>query len=309
MEAVDPVASTWEKPVGCPVEGLERRLGELAGLADAEWLAGLPERKREESTFHDRRRVQEQAGAPGRVGAGLYEAAALSSRHVAEWIEREAPGAVFLDYGCGRGGDALLAARAGARLAVGIDLSGESIALARDAAREAGLGSRARFLQCDAEESRLPSESIDRVVCRGVLHHLDLEPCLKELYRILAPGGRVLALEALGYNPALRLCRELTPARRTRWERSHVLTPAQLRAARGQFEVEDMRFWHLASVLSIFAPPLRPALDRLDRVLTRVPLVQLAAWMFSFELVKPPCGSAEAGRSPGGRSRENQRCG
>jgi SAM-dependent methyltransferase len=77
--------------------------------------------------------------------------------------------------------------------------------------------------RADAENTRLPAASIDRVLCSGMLHHLDLSCALPELQRILAPGGRILAVEALDYNPAIKPYHYLTPDMRTDWEKSHIL--------------------------------------------------------------------------------------
>jgi len=57
-----------------------------------------------------------------------------------------------------------------------------------------------------------------------MLHHLDSSYIFPELRRILVPGGRILAIESLDYNPFTKLYRHTTPSMRTDWEKNHVLS-------------------------------------------------------------------------------------
>src|SRR5262249_22557726 len=154
-----------------------------------------------------------------------------SKRWVEQWIGDSVPGKVFLDYACGNGKQAILAAKSGAALAIGIDISRVSVENARADASSAGVGANTRFVQADAENTMLPDESVDVVLCSGMLHHLDLSYALPELRRILVPGGKILAVEALDYNPAIKIYRWLTPAMRTEWEAAHILSLRDVRFA------------------------------------------------------------------------------
>jgi ubiquinone/menaquinone biosynthesis C-methylase UbiE len=184
-------------------------------------------------------------------------------------------------------------ARAGAELVVGIDISEVSIRSATENAEREGLSSRTKFLQRDCEATGLPSDSFDLVLCSGMLHHLNLERAFPELYRLLRPGGRILCVEALNYNPAIKLYRRLTPQHRTAWESKHILSMREVRYAKKWFGVERMRFFCIASPLATILPRglIRSTAMRvghaLDNALTRLPLVQLWSWQFAFELVKP----------------------
>lgn len=44
------------------------------------------------------------------------------------------------------------------------------------------------------------------------------------LRRILKPNGVILAVEALDYNPMIKLYRIMTPEMRTEWEKAHILS-------------------------------------------------------------------------------------
>jgi SAM-dependent methyltransferase len=123
------------------------------------------------------------------------------------------------------------------------------------------------------------------VICAGVLHHLDVTRAFPEIERVLAPGGRVIALEALDYNPLIKLYRNRNAHQRTEWEKAHILSLRELRLARNHFRIGAVRYFHMMSIAGVWMPPLLPVLNGLDRVLTRIPGLQLMSWMFAFELL------------------------
>jgi len=97
-----------------------------------------------------------------------------------------------LDVGCGTGRWSRLLAEAGASV-TGIDLQPETL---RD--NRARLPA-CRFVEMSADTLGLASGSFDLVVAVTVLQHLPDESqalALSEIRRVLAPGGRVLLLEA-----------------------------------------------------------------------------------------------------------------
>lgn len=279
------------------VRRLREQLEVRAVSMDDSWTRSLSARKRAELDFHDRDRAYDLAAfvppATEKLHANrkYYSTAARSREYVHEWVREHASGRVFLDYACGNGENAILAAQAGAALAIGIDISGTSIQNATARARAAGVEGNTYFVQADCESTGLPSSTIDAVLCSGMLHHLDLSYAFPELRRILKPGGKCLAVEALAVNPLIKLYRRLTPEMRTEWESKHILSPRDLEFARRFFEVENIRFWHFFSIAAtpfrdtmLFAPLLRVA-DTLDRVALRIPGFRLMAWQFTFELV------------------------
>ena len=272
-------------------------------LLDAEWFRGLESRKQDEAKFHDsaravgedyetvRRDIPPVHGENDGSNERFYEADRPVRSYVKAWIEKTVPGKSFLDYACGNGGKAIEAARAGAELAVGIDISPVSVRNAARNADGAGMGSRTRFLQRDCEATGFPDNSFDSCLCSGMLHHLDLAKAFPELYRITAPGGRILCHEALGYNPVIQWYRNRTPHLRTAWEKDHILTLRDVTFAKEWFRVENVRFHLMAAPAAVLAPAtVRGAAMRLghalDSVLTRIPLLQRWSWMFTFELVK-----------------------
>jgi ubiquinone/menaquinone biosynthesis C-methylase UbiE len=270
---------------------LRERLTELARVTDAEWMASLDERKRTELEFHDRDRDRQKMKSLDQDtyerfygNKKYYEATQDSKDYVDGWIARHAPGKVFLDYACGNGDGAVKAAKAGAALAIGIDISSVSVGNARNDAAAAGVSGNSCFVQADAENTRLPDASVDYVLCRGMLHHLDLSYAFPELRRVLAPGGKILAVESLDYNPLIKLYRMMTPEMRTEWEAAHILSLKDLRFAKRFFDIGDVKYWHITSIAGPHMRPMMPVLTAVDRVLTSLPLTRLLAWIFTFEL-------------------------
>lgn len=259
------------------------------------WLDGLGARKGEEARFHDEDREghRDEESPESSPNRRFYEAASVIRERYAAWMRQRARNAVFLDYACGNGSETIAAARAGASLAVGIDISEVSVRNATESAARAGVATSTRFLQRDCEDTGFPDGSFDAILCSGMLHHLDLSRAFPELHRILAPGGRILCQEALAYNPVIQLYRNRTPELRTAWEKEHILGMKDVRAATQWFRVENLRFFLLAAPLATLLPagPLRRAGlavgHAIDAVLTRIPGLRLWSWQFSFELVKP----------------------
>jgi ubiquinone/menaquinone biosynthesis C-methylase UbiE len=273
-------------------ETLREVLERLARSTGDDWYAALEPRKQKESEFHDKMRDAAQIAAVGKdqyeeffSNHRFYRTATLSRAYFFGWVEQHARGKTLLDFACGDGDVALRAAAAGAQLAIGIDISDVSVQNARRAAAERGLTDRTFFLRADCENTGLPDSSVDVVVCAGVLHHLDVTRAFPEIRRILAPGGRVMAFEALDYNPLTKLYRNRNAHQRTEWEKAHILSLKEVRLAREYFDVGEIRYFHLASIGGVWLPRLLPLLNGVDQVLTRIPGVQLMSWMFTFELL------------------------
>jgi ubiquinone/menaquinone biosynthesis C-methylase UbiE len=133
-------------------------------------------------------------------------------------------GKVVLDYGCGPGYLTKELLDRGAVHVTGIDISEAEIQQARVKAEEEGVADRSRHLVADAHNLEFEDDSFDLIVGDSILHHLDMEVALKEIRRVLRPGGRAVFMEPMVHNPFLRLGRALTPSARTPDE--HPLTTA-----------------------------------------------------------------------------------
>src|SRR5687767_3730873 len=97
-----------------------------------------------------------------------------------------------LEIGCGMGTDGAQFAKAGANY-TGIDLTDAAIELARKRFQVSGL--KGEFRVADAERLDFPDASFDLVYSHGVLHHTpDIEAAVREIHRVLKPGGRAMVM-------------------------------------------------------------------------------------------------------------------
>jgi ubiquinone/menaquinone biosynthesis C-methylase UbiE len=101
-------------------------------------------------------------------------------------------GLKVLEIGCGLGTDGAQFAQAGANY-TGVDLTYAAVDLARKRFELFDLPGR--FQTADAEKLDFADESFDLVYSHGVLHHTpDTAKAIREVYRVLRPGGRAIVM-------------------------------------------------------------------------------------------------------------------
>jgi arsenite methyltransferase len=137
--------------------------------------------------------------------AAVPDAAAESFAGVANpWaLGRLSPGERVLDLGCGAGTDSLVAAQmvGAAGRVTGIDMTPEMLAKARAAAAELG-AANVEFVEGEIEALPFPDEAFDVVISNGVVDLVpDKDAVFDEIYRVLAPGGRIQIADVTIQNP------------------------------------------------------------------------------------------------------------
>jgi ubiquinone/menaquinone biosynthesis C-methylase UbiE/uncharacterized protein YbaR (Trm112 family) len=96
----------------------------------------------------------------------------------------------FLNIGCGGGYEGLLFSGYGARY-IGIDFSHNAAKFTRTFIQKAGF--EGTTFQAEAEALPFQENSIEYIYSSGVLHHTpNTEDSLKEVYRVLKPGGTAM---------------------------------------------------------------------------------------------------------------------
>jgi len=130
-----------------------------------------------------------------------------------------AQGLRVLEIGCGLGTDGAQFAGAGANY-TGVDLTEAAIELARKRFELFNLPGQ--FQTADAENLDFADNSFDLVYSHGVLHHTpDTERAVKEIYRVLRPGGRAVVMlyhrDSYNYRVNISLLRR-AGAQLLRWE-------------------------------------------------------------------------------------------
>lgn len=117
-----------------------------------------------------------------------YPVATIRMQHMINLLCEYVLRGHILDIGCGTGFVSKLIAFMGHKVD-GIDVSSAMID------RASGLGiEEAQFWVDDIETTDILNESYDGVVVLGVLEYLDSDDCaMKQIYRILRPGGVIVA--------------------------------------------------------------------------------------------------------------------
>lgn len=130
----------------------------------------------------------------GRLGKDYVPGQSWKS--VAEALLRLMPPMTIADLGAGDGTFALLLAQ-GAKKVIAVDTSARMIEVGRDLALRNGIGN-VEFRLGDMEEVPIAPAEVDLVFFSQSLHHaLHPDRALKEAFRILAPGGRIVVLDLL----------------------------------------------------------------------------------------------------------------
>jgi len=207
-------------------------------------------------------------------------------------------GKTVLDLGCGAGENAVYFALQGA-LCTAADWSQEMVNTAKRLAAHHGVSIEAQ--QVDAHALPFPESSFDCVYAANLLHHVNPELALREMHRVLKPGGVACFWDPLKHNPIINIYRRIASEVRT--EDEHPLDIAIINFVRGLYtKVNYDTFW--LATLWIFLrfylveradpnkerywkkiiseePRLRDdyyRLERVDRLLKRIPGMSRYAW-------------------------------
>ena len=209
---------------------------------------------------------------------------------------------LVLDVGCGNGYVLSRYANMGAKVS-GVDITQRAIDLSKRRFELAGL--KGNFHITDGKSLPFKDNTFDIACSMGVLHHIeDPSPMVKEMFRVLRPGGKIILMLYYRYSwkslIIIRLKRILYPKY---WGKSQqqalnmndgddcplavVYSKADAKALLFQFENHKIRLnqlsWKqlfllppLASVLKHFLPP------QSDNIIARV-----LGWNLYIQAVKP----------------------
>lgn len=105
-----------------------------------------------------------------------------------------------LELGCGTGYFTRELARSGAAI-IAVDVSPELLEIARATCVAANV----RYEIQNACALTYPEGAFDSVLGSSVLHHLEIEQSLREIYRVLRPGGTICFTEPNMLNPQIAI--------------------------------------------------------------------------------------------------------
>jgi SAM-dependent methyltransferase len=254
-------------------------------------------RKQKEIEYYDRQAEEMKKGEGSEADFEGFNPLFLSSfRFCYEWLKNNCQDKKVLDYGCGNGIHSIFLAKTDAEKVTAIDLSDESLKIAREKAKHAGLENRIEFLKMDCEKMEFPDNSFDVIFDGGTFSSLDLKLALPELARVLKPEGRLLGIETFGHNPLTNLKRKINKitGKRTGWAADHIFKTKDLKYAQDYFGKIDVHYFHLVSWLAF--PFLNLAggklllniLEIIDKILSTMPFLRRYAFkvVFIFSLPK-----------------------
>ena len=121
-------------------------------------------------------------------------------------------GKYLLDLGCGAGESTVYFALKGARC-MGTDLSKRMLEVAQRLAQRNRVAIETRRL--NAAKIDFPDSTFDIVYAANLLHHVDADPTIHEIHRVLKPGGIACLWDPLKYNPLINIYRRMAVKVRT----------------------------------------------------------------------------------------------
>jgi SAM-dependent methyltransferase len=208
------------------------------------------ERRAAEQLFHDRQACERAATLAHQPGSLCFENALYLDHET--WIQPafDQLGNVcdlrVLDLGCGHGMAAVVLARRGAQVTA-LDLSHGYLEEAGARARANGVA--VTFVQAEGERLPFADGSFDRVWGNAILHHLDVPRAVRQLYRVLKPGGVGVFCEPWAGNPLLNWARRRLPyPAKERTADEQPLARADVRRLRQVFPGVEVRGFQLLSM-------------------------------------------------------------
>lgn len=200
-----------------------------------------------------------------------------------------------LEVGCGTGEFTLRVAGHVGRLHA-TDLSPDLLARAKTKATELALSNIVFELQ-DVTAMSLPADRFDSVFGCSMLHHVEAAKALKEIYRVLKPGGWCSFSEPNMLNPQIAIQKNVGFVKRRvgdtpdetaffRWELAGLLREAGFVSV----EVRNFDFLH-----PLTSPQWIPRVERLGLFLEGLPLVRAISGSLIFQAQKAVAGKAGRG--------------
>jgi ubiquinone/menaquinone biosynthesis C-methylase UbiE len=210
---------------------------DFAGAQERYTMNDFKRKLQREKSFHDKWASKIDVEALN-VDAVFEGATVPENRYI---LSKLGPlrGRYVLDLGCGAGESSVYFARHGARCVAG-DSSQGMLATAGRLAKLHGVNIECQVI--DAMQIGFDSNVFDIVYAANVLHHVDVECALREIHRVLKPGGVAGIWDPLKHNPVINIYRRM--ATKVRTDDEHPLDIKVVEQAKQIFsKVEYDCFW------------------------------------------------------------------
>ena len=235
----------------------------------------LTESNIREKEFHNKL----QSKTKGRFENIFYKALYNSDEDFFNFLKLNSANSDILDYGCGVGNYSQKVIKFNPKKIIGIDISDVSIEKAK---KNKETIENIEFLVDNCEKTKFKDNTFDIVYGTGILHHLNLDSCIKEIYRILKPNGRFLFIEPLGTNPFINLYRKLTPMARSVDE--HPLIDCDFDLIKNKFFKVELKYYGFLTLVffPLYSSPKNSLvfkiLKNIDQFLFKIKIFRKLAW-------------------------------
>lgn len=145
-------------------------------------------------------------------------------------------GKKVLEIGCGLGEASVYLAKKGA-VVTATDVSGDMLELVKKVALKHKV--KVATAKCVSHQIPFDDGTFDIVYAANVLHHVDLEPTLKEINRVLKKGGVLASWDPLAHNPAINIYRKM--AMEVRTDDEHPIKMSQLKTITKYFPKTEIK--------------------------------------------------------------------
>lgn len=205
----------------------------------------------------------------------------------------------LLDLGCGAGENSVYFAKKGARC-VATDYAPGMVDVAVKLAEKNGVQIEGKVM--DAMALEFPDNTFDFVYASNLLHHLpNPKLAIREMHRVLKPGGKACFWEPLKHNPVINVYRRIATKVRTEDE-----TPLDINIVNfvkslysetvydtfwlaslwiflrfyliEKVDPNQERYWKKIIIEHERLAPMYRRLEKLDVVLKKLPLMKRFAW-------------------------------
>lgn len=151
-------------------------------------------------------------------------------------------GKIVLDFCCGSGEASVIIAKKGPTLVESFDISPIAVKVAKLRMQVNRVNKIVNVQVMSAYRMTYPDEYFDVVYGNAVLHHLDLGIAMKEIWRVLKPGGSAIFCEPFAGSRSLQLIRKLVPIKGDLSPHEHQLNFVDIRMISNFFSSSRIKF-------------------------------------------------------------------
>ena len=146
-------------------------------------------------------------------------------------------GLKILELGAGLGEASLYFASLGAEVTA-TDISPGMLEVIRQRAKKAGVQVNLQVVSANVLTG-IADNSFDIVYAANLLHHVNIEQCVREAHRVLKPNGTAYFWDPLQYNPVINIYRNIASQVRTTDE--HPLRISDIKSIGQQFSQVELK--------------------------------------------------------------------